>query len=296
MDKGNKKLKILIIALIVAALCAVCIIVEIVREVTTFTVTHYNLESPKLSDNMKAVVLSDLHNCSYGKNNEKLLQAIEKEQPDVILVAGDILVGASDEPTDVAEDFMREVRKIAPVYYGNGNHEQRMKEQPEEYGKTYKVYKKSIVKSGVTLLENETEAITWRDDKVNIRGLEIPLPCYKKLSKEKLSQKQIENRIGKADKESFEILIAHNPVYAEQYAKWGADLILSGHLHGGIVRVPFWRGVISPQIRLFPKYSGGHYEVGQSDLIVSRGLGMHTIPIRLFNEAEVVVLNIEGTK
>lgn len=296
MDKGNKKLKILIIALIVAALCAVCIIVEIVREVTTFTVTHYNLESPKLSDNMKAVVLSDLHNCSYGKNNEKLLQAIEKEQPDVILVAGDILVGASDEPTDVAEDFMREVRKIAPVYYGNGNHEQRMKEQPEEYGKTYKVYKKSIVKSGVTLLENETEAITWGDDKVNIRGLEIPLPCYKKLSKEKLSQKQIENRIGKADKESFEILIAHNPVYAEQYAKWGADLILSGHLHGGIVRVPFWRGVISPQIRLFPKYSGGHYEVGQSDLIVSRGLGMHTIPIRLFNEAEVVVLNIEGTK
>lgn len=296
MDKGNRKLKILIIALIIAAICMVGVIIEIVREVTTFTVTHYNLESAKLSKDMKAVVLSDLHNCSYGKNNGKLLQAIAKEEPDVILVAGDILVGTAGEPTTVAEDFMRDAQKIAPVYYGNGNHEQRMKEDPEEYGTAYREYKKSIVKSGINLLENETASFSWGEGNVNIRGLEIPLPCYKKFSKEELSQKQIESRVGKPDEESFEILLAHNPVYAEQYAKWGADLILSGHLHGGIVRVPHWRGVISPQISLFPKYSGGHYEVADSDLVVSRGLGMHTIPVRLFNEAEVVVLDIKGTK
>lgn len=193
MKKGNKKLKILIIALIIAAVCAVCIIVEIVREVTTFTVTHYQLESPKLSKNMKAVVLSDLHNCSYGENNEKLLRAIEKEQPDVILVAGDILVGKEGASTEVAEQFMRNVKKIAPVYYGNGNHEQRMKEQPEEYGNVYKKYKKSIEKSGVNLLENEMASIEWGEDNVNVRGLEIPLECYKKLSKAKLSQKKLKN-------------------------------------------------------------------------------------------------------
>lgn len=107
---------------------------------------------------------------------------------------------------------------------------------------------------------------------------------------------KIEKLIGEADENSFEILIAHNPVYAEEYAKWGADIILSGHLHGGIVRIPFWRGVVSPQISLFPKYSGGNYQIGDSNLIVSRGLGMHTIKIRLFNEAEVVVLDIKGTK
>lgn len=290
------KVKILISVCIIAAICAVCVFIEIVRENYTFTVTHYDLNTSKLEKDMKVVVLSDLHNCSYGENNQKLLEAIRKEQPDLILVAGDILVGREEVPTTVAKHFMHDVTGIAPVFYANGNHEQRMKEEPETYGTTYEDYKCEITEAGMTLLENETATLSWGEDWVNIRGIEIPMKCYKKLSKGKLSQKEIIDRIGVADKEQFEILIAHNPVYAKEYATWGADVVVSGHLHGGVVKIPFWRGVISPQIKLFPKYSGGHYKVKDSDLIVSRGLGTHTIKVRLFNEPEVVVLHIKGTK
>lgn len=290
------KLKILTSVCVIAIICVIGLFIEIVRENSTFTVTHYDLNTSKLEKDMKIVVLSDLHNCSYGENNRKILQTIAQEQPDLILVAGDILVGKEKVPTTVAESFMNDVIKIAPVYYANGNHEQRMKEQPEKYGAIYEEYKRKITEAGSIFLENEMATISWGEEQVNIRGLEIPLRCYKKIAKETLTSQEITDKIGSADLEKFEILIAHNPVYAEEYANWGADLILSGHLHGGIVRIPFWRGVISPQIKLFPKYSGGRYKVKDSDLIVSRGLGTHTIKIRLFNVPEVVVLHIKGTK
>lgn len=296
LDKGNKTLKVIIIALIIAAICAGGIIFEIIRETRSFTVTHYEVKTPKLSTDMRVVVLSDLHNCSYGEGNRKLLKAIEKERPDFILVAGDILVGKKSASSDVAEQFINDVKKIAPVYYGNGNHEQRMKEQPEYYGTKYHDYRAAITEGGITFLENETASVEWGKEEVNITGLEIPLQYYKKLSRDKVKLKEIEERIGQPDETKFQILIAHNPVYAKEYARWGADLILSGHLHGGIVRLPFFGGIVSPQVNLFPEYSGGHYRVGESDLVVSRGLGTHTINIRLFNEAEVVMLYIKGEK
>ena len=104
----------------------------------------------------------------------------------------------------------------------------------------------------------------------------------------------IKELIGTADKDSFNVLLAHNPDYFPAYAQWGADLVLSGHVHGGMVRIPWWKGVVSPSIRLFPKYDGGKFEEGNSTMILSRGLGMHTIPVRLFNPAEIVVVELEG--
>jgi len=88
-------------------------------------------------------------------------------------------------------------------------------------------------------------------------------------------------------------LIAHDPDYFPKYADWGADLVLSGHVHGGMVRVPFWgKGVVSPNVRLFPKYDGGEFTIGKSRMLLSRGLGMHTIPIRLFNPGEILEVEL----
>lgn len=270
---------------------------EIIREITTFKVTHYEIVSKKLKRNMdekKIVFISDLHNYSYGKGNKKLLEAIEQEQPDMIFSAGDLLVGDKRKSSEPAEKFIGALAKKFPVYCGNGNHEQRMKEETDIYGDKYAAYKEEIVKSGVHLLENSSALLDWEGKKVRVSGLEIPLNYYRKFSDKKLDVKEIESRLGKAQEDAFEILLAHNPVHAETYAKWGADLILSGHLHGGIVRIPFCRGVITPQARLFPKYSGGKYAIGEKTIVVSKGLGVHTIPIRLFNEAEVIVLHIKG--
>ena len=104
-----------------------------------------------------------------------------------------------------------------------------------------------------------------------------------------MEEEEIESRVGAADS-SYQILLAHNPAYVEAYRKWGADLILSGHLHGGIVRIPGIGGVIAPDLTLFPKYSGDIYRKEDATVVVSKGLGAHSVPIRLLNPAEMVVL------
>lgn len=192
--------------------------------------------------------------------------------------------------------FLVRLAAICPVYYANGNHEQKLKEKPERYEQSYAAYQKRLEEAGVIFLENE--AAVWKPDGVRIRisGLEIPLAAYEKTGRRKkqLSVREIEDRIGRADP-SYQILLAHNPAYVRQYEDWGADLILSGHLHGGLIGVPGIGGVISPDFRLFPAYSGGIYRDPKADVVVSRGLGVHSVPIRFLNPAELIVLELTGS-
>ena len=270
-------------------------IAENVRELRTFRVKTYRITSHKLNGikNRKIVFLSDLHNCSYGKRNGRLLAAVRKERPDLILIGGDMLVRRNGSSYADTLRFVSRLTSIAPVYYANGNHEQKLKEETGRYDQSYAAYKKSLTEAGVIFLENE--AVLWRPDNVRIRisGLEIPLSSYEKLGKRGLSVRQIEDRIGRADP-SFQILLAHNPAYVRQYEEWGAELILCGHLHGGLVGIPGVGGAISPDFRLFPAYSAGIYREPKADVVVSRGLGTHSVPIRFLNPAELVVLELHG--
>lgn len=146
------------------------------------------------------------------------------------------------------------------------------------------------------MLENDSVILvsTGSEEKVRLTGLEIPLECYTHLKRRKMPEGIIKERIGNRDPEAFQVLLAHNPSYMKEYLAWGADLILSGHLHGGMVRIPGIGGVIGPDFVLFPKYSGEMRRVGDQTVIVSKGLGTHTIHIRLFNPAEVVVLSLNN--
>ena len=109
-----------------------------------------------------------------------------------------------------------------------------------------------------------------------------------------MSPDYVEECLGKPDDQYYTVLLAHNPEYFEAYAEWGANLTVSGHVHGGVVRVPFWgKGVISPRLRLFPKYDGGIFEQSGKIMLLSRGLGEHTIPIRVFNPGELWVIDFE---
>ena len=272
-------------------------IAEWMREIFTFKITHYDIVSAKLNTltkEKKIVFLTDLHNNSYGQNNEKLLTAVKSQNPDLILIGGDMLVGKPDISTKVAEDFVKELTGICPVYYTNGNHEQRMKIYPERFGTKYQEYKNSVEQSGVRILENEHIDLMFEDLPVQIHGLEIPREGYKKFRKTTVSLNQIEERIGTADSSKYQILLAHNPIYADTYLEWGADLVLSGHLHGGIVRLPGLGGIITPQFRLFPKYSGELTLKDEKNVVVSKGLGTHTIKIRFLNPAEMIVLHLQG--
>lgn len=274
-------------------------IVEWIREIHSFKMTHYHISSKKLNGlkkERKVVLLSDLHNYCYGNNNDKLLDAIEKEQPDYILVAGDMIVSRIDESTKVAEDFMIQLPKICDTYYANGNHEQRMKEQEDRYGDSFKHYQSILEKAGVHWLSNEKVSVKWDECMVNILGLELPQQKYKKFQKQSLDVGEVRQFLGDKDPTGYNLMIAHNPTFMDTYLKWGADLVVSGHLHGGVVRLPFVGGVISPQFDLFPKYSGEMKKVGEAVAVVSKGIGIHTIKVRLFNPAEVVVMHINGAE
>lgn len=287
--------------IIVFAVLCILAIIEWMREIHTFRITHYQITSKKLNSvkrERKVVLLSDLHNYSYGKGNERLLHAIKKEKPDMILVAGDMLVGKKGLEPAIAEDFMTKLPKIAETYYANGNHEQRMKEDSAIYGDAYQSYKKKLKSAGVHFLENEKTAVNWDGIDVDIYGLEIPREKYSKFRKNHYELQTMTEQIGNVDASKYNILIAHNPLFMETYLEWGADLVVSGHLHGGVVRLPIIGGVISPQFTLLPKYSGEMRKDIEKDAttVVSKGIGIHTIKIRLFNPAEVVVMHINGTE
>ncbi len=268
-------------------------LLESVRECKDFVVTHYHIDIARSSKvTSKVILISDLHNKEYGENNCRLLDAIRNEKPDVIVVAGDILVGKANVSTEIASRFNKELAKIAPVYYGNGNHEQRMRDFPEVYGLVYEEYKSEVLDAGITLLENESVELQLGNQKVAITGLEIPHKFFEKCSMHDFQVSEVEEQVGKAS-ERYQILIAHSPMYSEAYVNWGADLVLSGHYHGGVVRVPYLGAVITPQFKLFPKYSGGHHHYKESDIVVSRGLGEHTIKLRFLNKPELVVLHLD---
>ena len=268
------------------------------REQRYFVVKRKVLGCSKL-DNMSKdfnlVVLSDLHGKVYGVDNDILLKSIENENPDAILIAGDMLVGKVDEEHSEAVSFCTRLPEIAPVYYALGNHEQRMKEDIEVYGDSAFIdYKRKLVKAGVNFIENNHIDFEYNGSSVSIYGLELPMDTYKKFKKIIVNKEDVEQCIGKPDKTRFNILLAHNPAYVPAYKEWGADMIVSGHLHGGLIRLPFIGAVITPQMRLFPKYSG---EITLEDghiIVVSKGLGTHTFNIRFLNEAEVISLKFQN--
>lgn len=274
----------------------VYIVIEIAWETHHFKVTRYEVKTNKLGKEMRAlklVFLSDLHNQKYGTNSENLVETIKKEMPDLILIGGDMLIGKKDVSYEPAATFVSQLPAIAPVYYANGNHEQRMHEQRERYGDSFEKYRRTLEDAGVVFLMNDTVTIEKEKQQIILTGMELPKKCYQKFKRIALSQEDIETCVGKAS-QKYQILMAHHPRYAKSYWKWGADLVLSGHLHGGVARIPFLGAAISPQFQVFPRYSGDYYREGEKGIIVSKGLGVHTIKIRFWNPAEVIVFTLQG--
>lgn len=269
-------------------------LLENFRELHGFRTTEYDIRSEKMKGEARVLFLSDLHNHRYGFRNRRLVEAVRQAKPDLILIGGDMLVGKEEQSFAPAVEFLRQITGEAPVYYANGNHEQRMKEQQDRFGTDYLIYKRMLEEIGITFLENETVKIPLGETAVRLTGLEIPLEDYTRFHQKELRAEEIRERIGDCDREAFTILLAHNPSYMKEYLAWGADLILSGHFHGGLVRLPGVGAVFSPSFQVFPAYSGGHYQEGEQEMVVSKGLGTHTFHVRLFNPAEAVLLRIHG--
>lgn len=262
------------------------------KYVKKFITANYLFYSAKIIKPIKFLMISDLHNVSFGENNSMLMEQIRRERPDGILIGGDLLIGKPEISYEPAAAFVRQAAACCPVYYGLGNHEYRMKVNPDRYHNHYQAYEKELQKAGVILLENQHIQIQGQESPVNIYGLEIPMKYYEKGKKRNLSQGEMNRMLGRPKKDAYNILLAHNPKYTDAYLEWGADLVLSGHYHGGMIRLPFTNGLISPYMTLFPKYCHGLFTKGGRHAIVSAGMGEHTIPLRILNPRELVVISL----
>ena len=260
-----------------------------------FIVSKFELYSEKLCDawkNTRIVMLSDFHDNSYGLDMKGLLETIINLAPDYIMIAGDIYNGDAKCANKNAESLMRSLAAAFPVYYGLGNHEYRMMIHPDTYPGQFGQFEKMIEETGVTLLKNETVKIKKGTSVMAVHGLMIDASYYMKFKRKAMPCDYMEQLLGTTDDGAFHVLLAHHPSYFPQYAAWGADLVFSGHVHGGMARVPLIGGVIAPNYRLFPKYDRGRFELGGSTMILSAGIGTHTINLRPFNPAEIVAVDL----
>lgn len=294
----NKSLKYGMI--ILTAFCG--LLLRSTYERTQIKQRLYEIRSKKIESNkvFRFVMLADLHSKVYGNNNEPLIRMIGKEKPDGIFIAGDMIIGKPNEDCKISLSLMEELVKVAPIYYGNGNHEQRMKEyviyKEGNCQNKYQWYREELMKLGVTVLDNESLDIIVKGENFRITGLELPYKYFEKFTYQIAPVSLLNEEVGPCRNHAYEILIAHNPAHMKSYSEWGADLVLSGHVHGGFAQIPFFGGIITPQVKLFPKYSGGKYFIGKCIGIVSRGLGEHTMPLRLLNKPELSIIELKGTK
>ncbi len=265
-------------------------IVVMILDCNRFVVRNYRCRKEKLKKDVKVILLSDLHNKSFGKGNARLLKVIDQIAPDMILIAGDMYTSAAGGGTETAAELVCTLAKRYPVYYGNGNHEQKTRLFPREFSDMYRKFSEKIAAAGVVHLMNEK--VSLPNLNMDIYGLEIDRKYYQKFKEIKMEEAYLEKLLGKPDKDRVSLLIAHNPDYFKSYAAWGADLVVSGHVHGGLMRLPVLGGVISPAIRLFPKYDGGAFKERDAVMILGRGLGTHTLPVRIFNPGELVVIEL----
>lgn len=255
-----------------------------------FVAEETKICSPRIKRERTAVFLTDLHDKEFGEGNRLLLDAVRQEQPDFVLIGGDtMVVKPGPAGLEATERLLAGLKELCPVYYGNGNHEQRLLKERESYGEMYRDFRRLLRKYQVVYLADSSVEV---DEDIRISGLDISQAYYRDVIPKRMEKEYITRRLGKADPERFQILLAHSPLFLDAYAGWGADLTLAGHFHGGTVRIPGLGGVMTPQYQFFLPCCGGTFRKDGRIMIVGRGLGTHSINIRFCNKPQVVVVRL----
>lgn len=259
-----------------------------------FITVNYTVHNSKMkpSSHARFTMLTDLHGLVFGEDNSELLKSIEESRPDAVLVTGDMIVRSDENTMGPAEKLLLQIVNHFPVYYSLGNHESKIAEC-ENSSRQYLEYEKRLQEAGVRFLHNESEILDIRGNRFTFHGLELPMEYYKKPKSPRLEKEIVDNLIGRPEGNGIHVLLAHNPKYGHTYLRWGADLILSGHYHGGVVRLGKHTGLTSPQFLLFPPFCVGDFYKDNKCMVVSAGLGEHTIPVRIHNPRELLVIDME---
>ena len=245
----------------------------------TYTAAFKNL--PEGFDGCTIVQLTDLHGAQFGEDNAELIAAVAAAQPDYIFLTGDLLDRFRETPQSYAVELCAALMDIAPTYLVTGNHEWALG--------SVRALKAAIAGTGAVMLSNEFVTLERSGDTILLAGIDDPNGFADQKTPEQLA-----GEVYAADDDPFWLLLAHrNHYFAKQYYRLGADLVMSGHAHGGLFRLPFTDGLIGVERDLFPSYTAGFYEVDGARLFVSRGLGNSGRSFRLFNRPQVAVLTLK---
>ena len=277
------------------ALISVCTLIALLLALTIWTIwsnTALTLNMMTVSSNriptafngFRIAQVSDLHNAVFGEDNAELLQILSECEPNIIVITGD-LVDAEHTNIDIALNFAKEAVQIAGTYYVTGNHEASLPQYDE--------LKTGLESIGVVVLEDASMQLEYKGEAITLIGLSDPSFTIKEDmfgEVPAMVDTKLRGLIG--DKDNYTILLSHRPELFESYAHCNIDLVLSGHAHGGQFRLPFIGGLVAPNQGLFPQYDAGIYTKGDTNMIVSRGLGNSIIPIRFNNRPEIVLLEL----
>ena len=231
---------------------------------------------PPAFDNLRIAVISDLHGREFEEDNAYLLTAVQELKPDFICISGDLF----DEPSDLAmlEPLIRGLCKICPTFYVTGNHEWQMK--------NLQSILLDLERFGATVLQNEYVVLSSENERIVLAGVNDPCGPYDQKTPEELVAEIRQNE----GEDACILMLSHRNDQMALWAELGVDLVISGHCHGGVIRLPFVGGVFGTNRELFPEYDAGLYTQGKTNLFVSRGLGYTNVRLRLFNRPHLPLL------
>lgn len=252
----------------------------------TFVTTFYTMETDKPVEGLRLVELSDLHLSEYGEKNADLVQRVQDLAPDLIVAAGDMDIDTNDDYSVVTE-LMAQLVEIAPVYYAPGNH---------EWAGIYAFGSKNLAADmkalGVHWMDQCWEDVDIGESKLRIGGFfEWPRAELERKGSRQVVEAMDGNTNDLSDR--FTLLISHCPeLFYTSLKDTQIDLGISGHAHGGLMRLPWTDGLWSTSQGFLPKYTSGLRQIGESTVVISRGLGDSEPYPRIFNQPELVVLDM----
>lgn len=246
-------------------------------------VRRYTVEAAEITAPVRLAVVTDFHGCDYGPGALRLLDTIAAESPDVILLVGDIYDDGL--PWDASDALVTALAAAYPTYYVTGNHEY----WTNEIDRILML----VSDAGVTVLDQSCAVLEVCGQRISLCG--VPDPYAMVYAGAPDTQVQLACTVAQAEPGTFTLLMAHRPELIDLYAAAGFDLVVAGHAHGGQVRVPgLLNGLYAPNQGWFPAYAGGEYQVGDTTLIVSRGLARESTRVpRVFNRPELVIVTLK---
>lgn len=231
---------------------------------------------PAAFDGLRVVEIADLHGRQFGTDSSGLLRAVENAAPDLICIDGDLF----DENTDlqILPPLLEGLVRIAPTYYVTGNHEFQVAQRNDVFS--------LMERCGVCVLRNEYTLLMRGDASIVIAGVDDPCGAYDRKMPDELVA-EIRSEVGP---DAYILMLAHRNDTLPMWSALGVQLVLTGHCHGGVVRLPFVGGVFGTERTLFPEYDAGLFVSGSTSLYVSRGMGYSRVHLRLFNRPHLPVL------